>query len=84
MSLQHKQKKSHLSTRLNISVSLKDSLKDCAEDYMALLCNVLTTITGTKSQGNQIAGMFVKPREANNWDIHKVKKINSWDIYKRI
>lgn len=41
---------------------------------MAFLCNVVTTGTGTKSQGNQIAGMIVKPREENTWEIHEVNK----------
>jgi len=51
----------------------KDSSKDCAEDYMAFLRNVLRTCTGTKSQGRQTAGIFIRQR-----------KVNSWDMYKRI
>lgn len=60
-----------LSTKLNICIIFKDSPKDCAEDYTAFLCHVLSTCTGTKSQGNQRAGIFVRPRRVNSWDIYK-------------
>lgn len=41
----------------------KELIKKCTEVYMAFLCNVSITLMGTKSQENQLAGIFARPRK---------------------
>lgn len=49
-----------------------DSSKNVPEDYMAFLCNVSSTLMEIKSQGNQIAGIFLRQTKVRTY-VHTSK-----------